>query len=275
MRAVYNPRRKYMPQVQDSAVCDSMCNIPCEQVNLVADIYPRMIRSTDQNATLTFVATNTGSQAINQPVILVSSLLGNILLSGSGLNPGETKTLSRPYSISNIPLPSNSLTNVSYVAYGMSIPGGYAPGERLSKIITSASDLHSSPTGGVSINSSGEIIDGGSGVSIITMSFTVTTGSPVTTINVPLSGILDTSQGVTIIRNPNNMFQIINYNLVLSSNGQTLNPGVRYVVVLEGFLIQSNPYCDNQSCMLTYSASSATGTNSNLNILLNRLDQPM
>ena len=289
MRAVNNPRRRCASQVQNTRqplssqpnnvrevqVCDSMCNIPCEQVNLVVEMYPRVIMASDRDVTMTFVATNTGSQNITSPVVIVSSLLGNILLSRTGLNAGQSVTVNRTHNIYNVPFPSHSVTNVSYVAYGNQIPGGYSPGERLSKIVTTSSDFQSSPTGGVSINSSGDIIDPGDGVSIITMSFVVTSGSSVNSITVSLSGILDSSQGVTIIRNPNNMFQITNTNLTLAPGSSTLNPGSRYVVVLEGVLIETTPYCDEQSCVLTYSASSSTSTNPNLTMVLNRINDSM
>ena len=289
MRAVNNPRRRCASQVQNSRqpissqtnnvrerqVCDSMCNIPCEQVNLVVEMYPKIIMVPDHDVTMTFVATNTGSQDITEPVVLVSSMLGNILLSRTGLNAGQSVTVSRTHNISNIPFPSHSVTNVSYVAYGTQIPGGYSPGDRLSKVITTSSDFQSSPTGGVAINSSGEIIDPGDGISIVTMSFVVTSGSSVNSISVSLSGILDSSQGVTIIRNPNNMFQIANNNLTLAPGGPTLNPGSRYVVVLEGVLIETSPYCDSQSCVLTYTASSSTSTNPNLTMVLNRTNDSM
>ena len=99
MRAVNNPRRRCASQVQNSRqpissqtnnvrerqVCDSMCNIPCEQVNLVVEMYPKIIMVPDHDVTMTFVATNTGSQDITEPVVLVSSMLGNILLSRTGL----------------------------------------------------------------------------------------------------------------------------------------------------------------------------------------------
>lgn len=278
MRAVYNPRRRLLQQaevnnMQEHLVCDSACNILCEQVNLVVEMYPKMLSRTDQNITLTFVATHTGSQPVNVPIVIVSSLLpGTILLSNNGLNPGQTITVSRPYNISNMPFPSNSVTNVSYVALGNSIPGGYSPGDRLSKVITTTSEFHSSPTGSVSINSSGEIIDAGEGLSIVTMSFTVTSGSPVTSISVPLSGIFNISEGIVVIRNPSNMFQIINNSLVLAP-GQMLNPGVRYVVAVEAVVNDQYPFCTSQSCSLTYTASSATSTNSNLIMVLNISNQ--
>lgn len=285
MRAVHNPRRRYISQeqvnntqpfnvgsMQEHLVCDSMCNIPCEQINLVQEMYPKTIRPSDQNVTVTIVATNTGSQTITQPIVVVSSLLGTFLISNTGLNPGETRTISRTYNISGVPFPSNMVTNVSYAAYGIVIPGGYAPGERLSKVITTSSEFQSSPTGGVSINSSGEIINAGAGMSIITMSFTVTSSSAVTSISVPLAGIIDTTQGISVLRNPNNMFQIMGNNLVLAPGGNTLNPGVRYVIVIEGVIISSNPYCNEQSCVLTYTASSSTSTNPNLTMILNKTD---
>jgi hypothetical protein len=277
MSGTYNPSRRYLAhgrahieqqsKFQDQQVCGASCYIPCEQINLVVEVYPKILTSNDQNITLSFIATNVTSQTISQPIIIVSSLLGNILLSSNGISPGQTITISRNYSLSNMGFPSNTVTDISYVAYGTTIPGGYAPGDRLSKVITTTSNFQSSPTGGPTINSSGEIIDGGNGIYIISMSFTNTSNNSITGLNVPLNGVLNTANNISIIRNPNNLFQLSNNNLVLAS-GQSLLPGVRNVVVLEGTMLSSSPYCNSNSCAITYTASSSAGTNPNLRMIL-------
>jgi len=279
MSGVYNPNRRYLIQgrtqigqqsrIQEQQVCDSICNIPCEQVNLVVEMFPKVLTANDRDVTITFIATHTGTQPVSQPIIIVSSLVGNILLSTGSppFLPGQTASVTRNYSILNQTFPSNSVTNVSYVALGTIIPGGYAPGERLSKVITTTSNFQSSPTDGPTVNSSGEIIDAGDGIYIISMSFTNTNNNVIVSLNVPLGGILNTADGISIIRNPHSLFQLNNNNLILA-NGQVLLPGVRNVVVLEGTLLSSSPYCNNESCVITYTASSSTGTNPNLRMIL-------
>ena len=279
MSGVYNPNKRYLVQgrvqigqqirPQDRGICDSSCNIPCEQINLVVEMFPKIITYNDKNINISYISTNTTSQTISSPIILVSSLLGNILLTATGLSPGQSISINKNYSISNMSFPSNTITDVSYIAYANVIPGGYSPGDRLSKVITTTSTFQSSPSDGPTMNSSGEIIDGGDGVYIMSMSFINTSNVNITVLNVPLSGIVNISDGVSIIRNPNNLFQLNNTtgSLVLAP-GQSLLPGVRNVVVLEGTLLSPNNYCDSQSCLITYSASSSTGTNPNLQMIL-------
>ena len=279
MSGVYNPNKRYLVQgrvqigqqirPQDRGICDSSCNIPCEQINLVVEMFPKIITYNDKNINISYISTNTTSQTISSPIILVSSLLGNILLTATGLSPGQSISINKNYSISNMSFPSNTITDVSYIAYANVIPGGYSPGDRLSKVITTTSTFQSSPSDGPTMNSSGEIIDGGDGVYIMSMSFINTSNVNITALNVPLSGIVNISDGVSIIRNPNNLFQLNNTtgSLVLAP-GQSLLPGVRNVVVLEGTLLSPNNYCDSQSCLITYSASSSTGTNPNLQMIL-------
>jgi len=279
MSGVYNPNKRYLVQgrvqigqqirSQDRGICDSSCNIPCEQVNLVVEMFPKIITYNDKNINISYISTNTTSQSISSPIILVSSLLGNIILTTTGLSPGQSISINKSYSISNMSFPSNTITDVSYIAYGNIIPGGYSPGDRLSKVITTTSTFQSSPSDGPTITSSGEIIDGGDGVYIMSMSFINTSNTNIIGLNVPLSGIVNISDGVSIIRNPNNLFQLNNTtgSLVLAPN-QSLLPGVRNVVVLEGTLLTPNNYCDTQSCLITYTATSSSGTNPNLQMIL-------
>lgn len=109
---------------------NSVCNLPCERLFLQHNI----TLADDGMADLSFIATNVSGRRIRGPVLLVSSLLGNLMFAPEGFESGETKKLSKIYKIQVEDYQQKYVSNVSFLAVGVptSVPNQYTPGERLS-----------------------------------------------------------------------------------------------------------------------------------------------
>lgn len=110
--------------------CSTMCNLPCEQLFLEQNV------SYTMNAIrITSTITNISGRNIRGPLILVSSLTGNKLLTTNGIAAGETRKITQTYNITKSNVMDDFFGNVSFIARGVPAPdGSYTPAERMSPV---------------------------------------------------------------------------------------------------------------------------------------------
>ena len=120
----------------DQLICDSRCNLLCEQIYLEQLVSPHSVSRIGQELQFTFRVTNVSGKTITNPVVISSSLLGSIFVTDRGFDAGQTITINRNYLLKSKDLRQSTITSVAYAAYGIAIrPGGYNPGERISPIV--------------------------------------------------------------------------------------------------------------------------------------------
>lgn len=121
----------------DGPVCDSRCNLVCEQVYLQQTVSPSSVSRIGQELTWTLTATNISGKRISGALVVSSSLFGTVLLTDRGLNPGETVTVVYKMTLEQGDFQSNNLSSVAYVAVGIptGTPGRYDPGTRVSPVV--------------------------------------------------------------------------------------------------------------------------------------------
>lgn len=238
-----------------TTICNGPCNLPCEQIYLVHDTNPSEITASDANVTVSFTATNISNKDINTPLMLVSSLLGNLMFSQTGLKIGESKSFVRTIPVSGITAQNKIITNVTYMAH---MGDNMVPGERLSKVVVSTMinkqapsyDLYEQQRPPIIINTN---IYHVSEMSIILVDIQTGNGADVLGIDIPLDTCACT---LDFIRNPDLIFQINNNHLYLNP-GKMLHPNMKYGVILEGKM-------NNGITQLVYTAASANTVVNNL-----------
>lgn len=121
----------------DGPVCDSRCNLVCEQVYLQQSVSPTSVSRIGQELTWTLTATNVSGKRISGALVISSSLFGTVLLTDRGLNPGQTVTFIYKMTVKQEDIKSNNLSSVAYVAVGIptGTPGRYDPGTRVSPVV--------------------------------------------------------------------------------------------------------------------------------------------
>lgn len=124
----------------DGPVCDSKCNLICEQIYLEQTASPVTVSRIGQEITWRFRATNVSGRRILGALVISSSLLGTIFLSDTGIDSGQTITVVRKITLDQEYSQSNPLTSVAFVAAGLptGIPGNYTPGTRVSPIVVAS-----------------------------------------------------------------------------------------------------------------------------------------
>lgn len=108
----------------------STCNLPCEQVFLEQNISYE--RSTIR---ITTTITNISGRDLRFPLVLVSSILGNKVLTANGMAAGTTRKITQTYNVTKSDVMDGFISNVSFVARGVPTSNGsYTPGERISPV---------------------------------------------------------------------------------------------------------------------------------------------
>lgn len=109
---------------------NNICNMSCEKVFLETSASYE-----ESNIRVTSIVTNISGQDIKSPLILVSSLLGNKVLTSKGIQAGETQKITQTYNVTTSDFLDSFVSNVSFIAKGVMTPEGkYKPGERMSPV---------------------------------------------------------------------------------------------------------------------------------------------
>lgn len=128
------------PDCDEPLVCDSKCNLICEQVYFEQTVTPTYVSRIGQQLTWTLKVTNISGRRIPGPIVVSSSLFGTLLLTDRGLQAGETITLIHTMILEQSDFQSNNLSSVAFVALGVptGTPGRYNSGTRISPIVVTS-----------------------------------------------------------------------------------------------------------------------------------------
>ena len=198
----------------------------------------------DGTVRLTFVATNVSGRKLRSPIMLVSSLLGNFVFANAGLEAGETKKLSKIYTIKRDDFDDKFLSNVSFLARAVptATPGVYTPGTRLSPAskqeVTFTTYL-------LSIKS---FISG----NILNLDIDNTTPSKIDFFNTDISSIITPGSTPTIQSGIDSDLFVMNGSVLSLRQGSILGP---YKSVFVKVLISHSNVCQ-PVCQLNFTAGS-------------------
>ena len=233
---------------------NSQCNLPCERIFLQHNISV----PSNGTATLTFIATNTSGKNIRSPIMLVSSLLGVFVFSHDGIEAGQTKKLTKIYTVQSGDYQRKSISNVSFLARAVptGTPNTFTAGSRLSSVVK---EQIAFPDNLISVNA---VISTGP---ILTLTISNLIRDRIDTFNTDLSSIIAPGSSLVIQPGGNGpIFDVIGSNLFLRS-GQTIGPERKVSVILA----LQYTYACSPSCSLTFNASSRDRLQSGSYIVIN------
>lgn len=229
----------------------------CEQAILFVKAAPPSVGIIGEQLTFYYKTTNVSGITIPGPIIVSSSLLGNMLLQSGNFAPGQTIERSFQTMVTQAQLMSSTIISNDFVGRGQLNGNQYSLVSRLSPTSTITIGVNNTDidvTGSIIITSGTNIT--------VNLGIENTGSQPITVFAIDLSKIFTGSScNVSLAGNPGNIFNLNSSNVLSLINGNVLNSGhsVRGIRVT-GTSCNGNPsMCETNACSFTYTFSTTGG----------------